>query len=130
VIGAGYPDHADGLPQYFQDPGGTTPSAPACAASPAAAACPAHCRPRRVPVWRPASRSRQKLNDDTLLAAVRAAFSHGMALTLIVCGALTLAGAVLVLLLLPAVPRGDHRRADHRRPAGEPDGLALSRTTS
>jgi Na+/melibiose symporter-like transporter len=42
-----------------------------------------------------------QLHDGTLAQAVRVAFVHGMDLTLIVSGALVLAGAVLALLFLP-----------------------------
>jgi MFS transporter, DHA2 family, multidrug resistance protein len=51
-----------------------------------------------------------RLHDGTLAQAVRVAFVHGMDLTLIVSGALVLAGAVLALVFLP-------RRA---RPAAGP----------
>jgi MFS transporter, DHA2 family, multidrug resistance protein len=52
----------------------------------------------------------RKLNDHNLLQLVRTAFVSGMDRTLIVCGVLALAGAVMALLFLP-------RRAAHLAPA-------------
>ncbi len=43
----------------------------------------------------------RELHDDTLEHAVRAAFVHGMDLTLIVAGALVLSGAILAAVFLP-----------------------------
>jgi DHA2 family multidrug resistance protein-like MFS transporter len=44
------------------------------------------------------------LGDPALLASVHAAFTGGMDLALMVAGAVTVAGAVLALLFLPAAP--------------------------
>ena len=43
-----------------------------------------------------------RLGSPALLAAVRAAFTHGMDLSLLVAGAVAVAGAVLALLFLPS----------------------------
>jgi MFS transporter, DHA2 family, multidrug resistance protein len=50
----------------------------------------------------------RQLHDDALARTVRAAFVHGMDLTLVVSGVLVLAGAVLAALFMPrpAPPRG------------------------
>jgi MFS transporter, DHA2 family, multidrug resistance protein len=47
----------------------------------------------------------RQLHDDALAGIVRAAFVHGMDLTLVVSGALVLAGAVLAALFLPRQTR-------------------------
>jgi MFS transporter, DHA2 family, multidrug resistance protein len=53
------------------------------------------------------------LHDDALAATVRAAFVHGMDLTLIVCAALVLAGAILAALFLSRQrPPRDGEQAD------------------
>jgi hypothetical protein len=59
----------------------------------------------------------KKLHDDTLRRAVRAAFVHGMDLTLIACGAPTLAGAVVALLFLARRPPHAAKRHAAKRHA-------------
>lgn len=53
-----------------------------------------------------------RLHDDALAHVVRVAFVHGMDLSLIVAGALVLAGAVLAALFLPRAS-GSHRPMTH-----------------
>jgi MFS transporter, DHA2 family, multidrug resistance protein len=62
----------------------------------------------------------RQLHDDALARTVRAAFVHGMDLTLVVSGALVLAGAILAALFMsrPAPPRGGEQ-ADAEGPARE-----------
>jgi MFS transporter, DHA2 family, multidrug resistance protein len=65
----------------------------------------------------------RKLNDDTLVQAVRTAFVNGMDRTLIVCGILTVAGAVVALLFLPRrSPRLGPPVADREESVHEPVG--------
>ena len=45
-----------------------------------------------------------RLGDQRLLESVRAAFTHGMDVSLVVAGVIAVAGAVLALVLLPARP--------------------------
>jgi DHA2 family multidrug resistance protein-like MFS transporter len=62
-----------------------------------------------------------RLRDDALAAVVRAAFVHGMDLTLTVSGTLVATGAVLAVLFLP-------RRA--RRAAATPTTALPAKATA
>jgi MFS transporter, DHA2 family, multidrug resistance protein len=53
-----------------------------------------------------------KLGDPALLDSVRAAFVHGMDLSLVVAAAVALAGAVLALVFLPSRPPKPETRGD------------------
>jgi MFS transporter, DHA2 family, multidrug resistance protein len=59
-----------------------------------------------------------RIGDPGLLDSIRAAFTHGMDLSLLVAGAVALAGAILTLIFLPARPPrpGTDTEADPQAP--------------